>query len=195
MSTKVTRKGKKDCDNTLSTTSPSTTTTTTTITAHTDNLVPLNFKDFKADQLSSLDDNWVQNLKKNLEVPVSNDSLDFLETQMDILNDTTNLGEKVNMYSKLGDYTKKLENEVDMMIELMDTLDISTVCEDIKREKNNNDTSDVSDDIINLDKLLGELKNEDVMQIKILYMRKIIDQIEKCRSKCEKSKMTVTKCS
>jgi hypothetical protein len=137
----------------------------------------------------------VENLKKNLAIPVSDDSLDFLETQLDILNDTTNLGEKVTMHSKLIDYTKRLENEVDTMIELMDKIDINNVSEEIKREKNNSDTTDVSDDIINLDKLLGELQEEDVMQIKIMYMRKIIDQIERCRSKCEKSKMTLRKCN
>ena len=146
-------------------------------------------------QFHSETENDLANLRKNLMNPVSDDSLDFLETQLDILNDSTNLGEKVTMHAKLVDYTKRLENEVDTMIELMDKIDINTVSEDIKRDKNNSDTTDVSDDIINLDKLLGELREEDVMQIKILYLRKIIDQIENCRSKCEKSKLTITKCN
>lgn len=136
-----------------------------------------------------------QILKKNLEILVSDDSLDFLETQIDTLNDTKHLGRKVTMHAKLIEYTRRLENEVDNMIELMDTLDMNAATEKIKKEKNDSDTTDVSDDIINIDKLLKELQDEDVMQIKLLYMRNLIDQIEKCKSKCEKSKMTVTNCS
>lgn len=140
-------------------------------------------------------DKEVRTLRSNLEIPVSDDSLDFLETQIDTLNDTKNLGTKVTLHAKIMDYTKRLESEVDNMIELMDKIDYNVVSEAIKKNKNNADTSDVSDDIINLDKLLSDLQEEDVMQIKLLYMRKIIDQIERCRSKCEKSKMTVNKCN
>lgn len=137
----------------------------------------------------------IGNLRKNLKTPISGDIIDDLDFQIDKLNETTNLGEKIALHSKITEQTTRLENEVDRMIDILDSVNFDTVSEIIKNDKNKNDNTDVSDDIVNIEKLLENMKDEDVMQIKLLYMQKITDQIQKCRVKCDKTNFTINKCN
>lgn len=139
--------------------------------------------------------NYVEECKQNVQIPVSDDSIDYLESQMDQLNETTNLGEKVELHSKLMDYIKKLEKEVDSMIEMMDDIESDAVSDEIKKENIITDTTDVSDDIMNLDDLLGKFKKEDVMQMKMIYLKKLYEYTAKCREKCEQNHMTIKTCN
>lgn len=140
-------------------------------------------------------DQEITNLRKNLKTPISGDVIDDLDFQVDKLNDATNLGEKIALHSKIAEQTTRLENEVDNMINMLDSINFDVVSEMIKNDKNNNDNTDVSDDIVNIEKLLENMKDEDVMQIKLLYVQKITDQIRKCRIKCDKTNFTINKCN
>lgn len=137
----------------------------------------------------------VERLRMALKTPVSDDTLDALEGEIDKLNDTSNLGEKVRLHTKLESQTKLLEDEIDLMIDMMDDLDFDKAYESIKTDKNKTDTTDVTDDIVNLDKLMNSLKQEDVMQIKIMYVQKMLNHIARCRALCDQSKLIVSKCN
>ncbi|VBB17832.1 hypothetical protein YASMINEVIRUS_295 [Yasminevirus sp. GU-2018] len=137
----------------------------------------------------------ITNLKKTLTIPVSDDTLDQLEGEIDRLNDTSNLSEKVKLHASLVSHTKQLEATIDSMVDMIDQVDIDAACEEIKKNKNASESTDVSDNVANLDKLLSGMKNEEVMQIKILYMKKIIDTIARCREACEQNKLVISKCN
>lgn len=137
----------------------------------------------------------IEKIRKSLSIPVSDDVMDYLESQVDQLKSTDNLGEKVSIHTKLLEYTKSLEKEIDEMIDMIEKIDYNDVYEDIKNDINSQDTTDVSDDILNLEKIMSKLKEEDVMQIKLLYMKKILDRVRLCKAKCGEHKMTINKCN
>lgn len=145
-----------------------------------------NKEDFEAD---------IEHFRKTLTVPVSDDALDQLERQIDIMNDTTNLSEKVRLQTSLVSHTKQLEAAIDSMVDMIDQIDVNAASEAFKKENNDANGIDVSDNVASLDKLLSKLKNEDVAQIKIMYMIKITDIIAKCKATCERNRLVVSKCN
>lgn len=137
----------------------------------------------------------IEQLKKNLKIPVSDDSLDYLESQIDILNDTSNLDTKVQLHSKLIEYTQQLTNEIDNMTDLLEKIDVDAISELIKSDVNQSASTEVTDDIVNIESLMAKLKEEEVMQIKMLYLKKLIDRVGRCKAKCESNKLTINKCN
>lgn len=147
-------------------------------------------------ECSPVDEKELETIRKNLKYAVSDDSFDYLESQADKLNETNNLGEKINIYSKIQEYAKNIEEEIEKIAEIIDKLDTDAVTEEItKRMDMTDETSDISDDIVNIEKMTEELKGEDVMQIKLIHYQKIIEKIKFCKAKCDSSKMKIAKCN
>lgn len=137
----------------------------------------------------------VVNAKKTLKHPVSDDTLDDLEAQVDKFNETKHLGEKISIHSKLKDSIQILEQEVDDMVEIIDRIDIDAVSAELKHSTDINDRTDITEDIVNLEKMVEGMKEEEIMQIKLLHIKKITDIVKKCKSKCDSSKMRIAKCN
>lgn len=133
-----------------------------------------------------------KNKKKNnnlYENPVSDDSLEHIESQIEKMNETDVLSEKISIHDKLVDYTKTMENEINTMIDMLDNIDVNKTLDDIQYCDSNN----IDDDIVNLNKMMENLKEEQVMQMKLNYLKKMIEQVQKCRTIAEKNKLTMTK--
>lgn len=135
----------------------------------------------------------IESFRKTIGIPICDDTLDDLESDFDKMNDTDNLDEKIKLHTKLLSYTKKLEDTVDSMVEIIDSINIDNVRKEIK--KNILDDIDISDATTNLDKMMHDMKEEEVIQIKILYMRKIINTIAQCKEICGENKFTISRCN
>ncbi len=133
------------------------------------------------------------NLKKNILNPVSDDSLDYLDSQMDNFNETNNLGEKISIYDHLKESVNNLEKEVVDMLKIIDTVDMETFNNDDSNSEN--DKTDINDDIANIEKMIEGLKEEEIMQIKIKHFERIADVVRKCKAKCHTNNMKITKCN
>ena len=137
-------------------------------------------------------DREITQAKKTLKHPVSDDMLDDLEAQVDKFNETKLLEEKIRIHSILKESVKILEQEIDDMVEIIDKIDIHAVSQELK---NSTDDIDITDDIVNLEKIVEGMKEEDVMQIKMMHIQKITDIVKRCKSKCDSSKMRIAKCN
>jgi disulfide oxidoreductase YuzD len=130
--------------------------------------------------------------------PVSDDTMDYLEAQVDRFNESKNLGEKINIHSKLKEYVSNIDREIDQMYELIDKYDTDAIGEEIMAENDasmiNNDI-DVENDIANLESMVDKLKEEEIMQKKMVHLQSILEKINRYRSKCDSSKMRIAKCN
>ena len=135
--------------------------------------------------------------KTELQHPVSDNTIDELETRVDKFNKMTHLGKKIKLHNALKDSFQALEQEVDEMVDIIDKIDIDAVSNDIKQSLEDRDSArtDITDDIVNIEKMVDDMKEEDVMQIKLMYIQKITDAIKKCKSICDSNKMRIAKCN
>ena len=81
------------------------------------------------------------------------------------------------------------------MVEIIDKIDIDAVSAYLKQTSEANDKTDITDDIVNLEKMVEGMKEEDIMQIKLMHIRKITEIVNRCKSKCDSSKMRIAKCN
>lgn len=139
--------------------------------------------------------NHVAQIKQGLEHPVSDDTLDDLEAQVDKFTETKDLSERIKLHSILKSSVRILEEEVDQMVELIDRIDIDAVNTEIRKTTENTDRTDITDDIVNLEKMMEGMKDEEIMQLKLMYVQKITEIVKRCKSKCDSSKMKITKCN
>lgn len=137
----------------------------------------------------------VAQAKKALQHPVSDDTLDDLEAQVDKFNETKHLGEKIKLHSALKDSIQTLEQEVDDMVEIIDKIDIDAVSAELKQTAEVSDRTDITDDIVSLEKMVEGMKEEEIMQIKLMHIQKITEIVKRCKSKCDSSKMRIAKCN
>lgn len=129
-----------------------------------------------------------------IETPVSDDMMDYLDAENDKLNASKNLSEKIGLHNKLTNMIKRIGNEVDDMVAIIDKLDVESVTEELLQDATENDT-EIEDDIVNMDKMLIGLKDEGILQIKIEYLKRLTDMVKNCRRKCDPTKMVISKCN
>ena len=91
---------------------------------------------------------------KEIKFKVSDDTLDYLYTQVDEFNETDNLGKKIAIHRKLQTITKTLIDEIDTMVEMIDDIDQSELNSEFYESKDD-DNDDINDDIIKLDVLVS----------------------------------------
>lgn len=125
-------------------------------------------------------------MNTNLTIPISNETIDDIEMLAEQLNDATKLDEKIKLHAELNEYVNKIENTVDAMRDMLDNIDIIKTTDENKQEY---------DASIDLDVLLSELKNEEVLQNKLNYMKTLYEHIKICKQNCEKNKLVITKCN
>lgn len=124
------------------------------------------------------------------EYPISNNTMEYVESQIDKLNETDNLSEKINIHAKLTEYTKTLESEINSMIDTLDNINIDDAIIDTQTIC---DSTDIDDDIVNLNKMMENMQEEEIMQTKLDYLKKMITQVQKCKKITDNNKMSVTK--
>ena len=122
---------------------------------------------------------------------IDNDTLDFLEIEADKYNETVNLSDKLKNYKNIKEIIVNLEKEINNITENIDNLDIT---ENNKVIESNEitDKTDINDDIIIIEDLVKKMTEEHVLQQKFLYIKKITESINYCKTKCKTSKMNTT---
>ena len=122
---------------------------------------------------------------------IDNDTLDFLEIEADKYNETVNLSDKLKNYKNIKEIIVNLEKEINNITENIDNLDIM---ENVKEIESNEitDKTDINDDIIIIEDLVKKMTEEHVLQQKFLYIKKITESINYCKTKCKTSKMNTT---
>jgi hypothetical protein len=133
-------------------------------------------------------------LRKNINNPISDDTLDYIDSQVDRFNETQNLGGKISIHAKLTESVKDLEKEINDMIDIIDKTDINQVSEDLRTSNSMNETTDITSDIMNLEKMIEVLREEDIMQVKIMHYKRIAAIVRKCKAVCDTTKMKIINC-
>ena len=130
--------------------------------------------------------------EKKIKYNVSDDTLDYLDTQVDEFNDTTNLTKKIAIHRNLQEITKSLINEIDNMVEIIDNIDQTVLnSEFYDTNDNDNKNNDINDDIINVEEMINNMEEEESMEIKISHYKRITDIVKKCRLKCDIDQMNI----
>lgn len=148
--------------------------------------------DIKSSNTNTTTDNKTSDDKK-IKYPISDDTIDYLDSCVDRLNDTKNIGEKISLHSTLTDTIKNLEVEIDHMVEIVDNIDIEKNSDDTNFE--GCDNTSIDDDIVNLEEIMQKLKVDDILQTKIMQLQRISDLIIKCRRKCNNGQIQMCKCN
>lgn len=132
------------------------------------------------------------NLSVSIEL-LSDDVIDYLDSEVDRLQETKNLGEKINIHAKLIDTVKVLEKEINEMVDMIDRIDLN---DNLKQSIScTNETTDINDDLVNLEKMMEDMDKEEVMQMKIKHYLRIVDIVKRCKAKCLENGMKVVKCN
>ena len=127
---------------------------------------------------------------KEIKFTVSDDTLDYLDTQVDEFNETDNLGKKIAIHRKLQTITKTLIDEIDTMVEMIDDIDQTELNSEFYESKDD-DNDDINDDIIKIDEMIENMEEEESMQLKISHYKRITEVVKKCRAKCSVDKLNV----
>lgn len=127
-------------------------------------------------------------------LPVNDDTLDYLENELENCNDpnNNNQSEKMALQQKLQTTIKGLMSDVDNMIEFIETLEI----DDIEFDSDPNE--DITDVVSNIEREIEVMKEEESYELKIKQYERIREKIQRCRKQCTgltnpaKSNMNVT---
>ena len=135
--------------------------------------------------------------KKRIKHPLSDDTLDELEMEAEKFKETQNLGEKISIHSKLNETIKDLEKEIDDMINIIDKINIDAVNKEINDNIHESSGTTINDDIVSLEKMMENLNDEEVLQMKVFHYKRITDIVKKCKSICESDSGTlnIAKCN
>lgn len=153
-------------------------------------------------ELLDIYDPQMHDRSTNIKYPLSDNVIDQLDADIDKFNESNNLGEKIIMHDKLVNLINNLQQEIDSMIDIVDKIDMDDVNKIMKStnssqifDESNELKHDSNDDIITLEKMFDGMQEEDVMQTKIKYLEKIINNVKKCKANCEINKMKIAKCN
>lgn len=120
---------------------------------------------------------------------ISEDTLDYLDTQIDDFNDTDNLGQKIAIHNKLKAITDELIQEIDLMVEIIDNIDDNTLNNEFYETKEEND--DINDNIIKLEDMIENMEEEKSLSLKINHYKRIIGIVNKCKKNINVGKINV----
>lgn len=134
-------------------------------------------------------DDEINNLRSSLGVELTQDVFDDIEARADTLKETQDLTTKVKLHKELEMTMQKLESELNSVAGMMDTLDEETTSEAV-REAYDKEPEKDEDNLLNLDILKTKIENEEVLQLKLLYLQKLIKRVELCKANC-KRKLTL----
>lgn len=124
---------------------------------------------------------------EKISYPVSDDIFDELETKVEQFNDTSNISEKMVLHNELKETILQLEQEIDNMVEIVDKLETDVI--------DNPSDTDITDDVISIEKMVDGMKEEEIMQTKLAHLKKIINKIQGCKSRYGSSNLHISKCS
>ncbi len=132
----------------------------------------------------------------NIKNPISDDTLDSLDSQVEKLTETKNLGEKISIHQQLKETIRRLESEINELAERIDKIDTEAFKElsTLSQSQVNGD-DDLNNDIVNIEKLVGSLQNEEILQNKVAQYERLADIVKSCRSKCIASEVKLKKCN
>ena len=139
--------------------------------------------------------NQVQNQNSEspkIEYPISDEAIDDIEARVEKFNDTNDLGERMRLHDELKRTILNLEEQIDNMVEIIDKIDVDAINSAMIRNSDTTDNTDITDDIINIEKMVHEMKDEEIMQIKLNRLLAITAMVNKCKSKCDRSNMKVS---
>ena len=126
--------------------------------------------------------------------PLSDDTLDYVDSQVEKLTDTDNLSEKISIHQQLKDTIKKLETEINDLAERIDKIDTETFKELSAMGQTTNE-DDPNEGIANIEQIIGNLQNEETLQHKVAQFERIADIVKSCRFKCIASDVKLRKCN
>lgn len=127
---------------------------------------------------------------------VSDDTLDYLEIQVDKYNEMKNLGEKVDLNKRLNDVMRVLTSDIDEMTDLIGDekylqMELST-----KDENFDDLTDDISDNIVKIENDVKNLSlSDECVNLQVKQYIKIIKKIRHCKDQYVSTKMKVTNCT
>lgn len=136
----------------------------------------------------------INQISDQIQNPVTDDVIDDLDGRIDKFNESKNLGEKVQLHHEITKTINTLESEINEMVEIIDMIDTEYVGKEIEKSIRETDSSSIDDDIVNIDKMMHNMSEEEILQLKILRYKKIIDIIRHCKSKCENGGLIISKC-
>ena len=151
--------------------------------------------DAKSSNTEKVDVKCSEKIEKEINHPISDDTMDYLDSCVDKLNETKNIGEKISLHSKLNDTIGDLEKEIDNMVDIIDNIDIDTINNDINTNQVETDKSSIDDNIVNLELMLQNMKEEEILQTKIIHLQRITDMVKNCRKQCNVSQIKIHKCN
>jgi hypothetical protein len=127
------------------------------------------------------------------QLPLSDDTLDYVDSQMEKLTDTENLAEKICIHQQLKDTIKKLENEINDLAERIDKIDTDTFKE--LGSMGQMSDGDPDDGLANIEQIVNDLPNEETMQQKVAQFERLANIVKSCKMKCIASEVKMRKCN
>jgi len=110
-------------------------------------------------------------------VPITEQQISDIENKVNVLETISNLSEKVSLHTELVTTIANLKKEIDLATENIDKIcfDKSYPKKDVLEEVN------IDDSIIDIEKRLEKLSDEDVIQKKIEELTRIASIVSRCR--------------
>lgn len=137
------------------------------------------------------------NIEGKIENPISDDTLDYVESQVEKMTEADNLGEKISIHQQLKDTIERLENEINELAERIDKIDTDTFRElnTLSQSQILDDIENPNDGIINIEQLVDSLQNEEILQNKVTQFERIADIVKSCKLKCIDNEVKLRKCN
>jgi hypothetical protein len=134
-------------------------------------------------------DDDIDELKRSIVVDLSQDAFDDAEARADSLRETNDLGTKLKLHKELELTIQHLESELNRVAGMIDIIDEQTIATAIH---SSNIKTDIENDMINIEALKTKIHTEDVLQVKLAYMAKLIEKVENCKASCKHRKLTLS---
>ena len=83
----------------------------------------------------------------------------------------------------------KLESELNRVASIIDTIDEHSTASAIQSSNLKMDTDDY---MISIEELKTKIQTEDVLQVKLAYLKKLIEKVEHCKANCKPRKLTLS---
>lgn len=136
-----------------------------------------------------------RNKKKIYKYPISDDTLDALETDIEHLNETKKLSEKISIHRKLNTITTNLENEIGAMVLKLDEINKLDTTSSVIPLSDPLSAPDIDIELLNIESMIQSMESYDTIQDKINEYEKIVHCIRKCKQIDMKPNMIVRTCN
>ena len=131
----------------------------------------------------------IEEIRRSLPIDLSQDIFDDAEGRADSLKETNDLGKKLKLHKELETTMHKLESELNRVASIIDTIDEHSTASAIQSSNLKMDTDDY---MISIEELKTKIQTEDVLQVKLAYLKKLIEKVEHCKANCKPRKLTLS---